>query len=327
MKTQMVNSVNAHSVTGGSSLCYDLTIDTNGRLTDAEAHYIRKRQLLSLTDDDGGGRGERVVIPPNFTFPNPRLRAAYIALQALKQAIISDPLNITGNWVGPDVCDYTGVFCAHALDNSSVLTVAGIDLNHGDIAGFLPEQLGLLTDLALFHINSNRFCGIVPKSFKKLKLLYELDLSNNRFAGKFPYVVLRLPTLKYLDLRFNEFEGTVPDELFDRPLDAIFINHNRFRFELPDNFGNSPVSVIVLANNNFQGCLPASIGNMSATLNQIIMMQNGLRSCVPDAIGLLTNVTVFDVSYNELLGSLPDAIGNMELFAGTAGAEVGQAVQ
>ena len=86
---------------------------------------------------------------------------------------------------------------------------------------YIPEELGLLTDLALFHINSYRFCGTLPHKFEHLKLLFELDISNNRFAGKFPRVVLRLPSLKFLDLRFNEFEGSVPSELFDKDLDAI----------------------------------------------------------------------------------------------------------
>ncbi|PHT24739.1 Leucine-rich repeat extensin-like protein 3 [Capsicum baccatum] len=137
-----------------------------------------------------------------------------------------------------------------------------------------------------------------------------LDLSNNRFAGKFPYVVLSLPKLIFLDIRFNEFEGNVPSELFDKPLDAIFINHNRFAFELPDNFGNSPVSVIVLASNRFHGCLPASIGNMS-NLNEAILMNNGLRSCLPSEIGMLKNLTVFDVSFNQLMGPLPESFGGL----------------
>uniref|UniRef100_A0A251UQ98 Cell wall hydroxyproline-rich glycoprotein n=1 Tax=Helianthus annuus TaxID=4232 RepID=A0A251UQ98_HELAN len=201
----------------------------------------------------------------NLVFENPSLRKVYIALQAWKSAIFSDPFNFTANWTGPAVCSYGGVFCAPSLSNSSNRVVAGIDLNHGDIAGYLPPELGLLTDLALFHINSNRFCGTVPNTFKKLKLLHELDLSNNRFVGTFPTVVLSLPKLKFLDLRFNEFEGSVPIKLFDKDLDAVFLNDNRFKFGIPPNLGNSPVSVLVLANNNLGGCLPASIGQMGAT--------------------------------------------------------------
>ncbi|RWV84605.1 hypothetical protein GW17_00053672, partial [Ensete ventricosum] len=285
-----------------SSLCHGLT--------DAEAGFIRRRQLLYYVDEYGD-RGERVSVDPSFRFPNPRLRDAYVALQAWKQAILSDPHNFTGSWVGPNVCSYHGVFCAQLPCNRSLTVVAGIDLNHADIAGYLPEELGLLTDLALFHVNSNRFCGTVPQKLRQLTRLFEIDLSNNRFAGKFPRVLLELPSLKFLDIRFNEFEGGVPRELFDKPLDAIFINHNRLAFDIPDNIGNSPVSVIVLANNRFRGCLPASLGNMSNTLNEIILMDNGLRSCLPPEIGLLRKLTVFDISFNQLLGPLPEEIGRM----------------
>ncbi|VFQ98483.1 unnamed protein product [Cuscuta campestris] len=297
------------SATFAFSSAAGFSVSANGRLSDSEVQYIRRRQLLYYLDEFQD-RGEKVTVDPSLVFENDRIRSAYIALQAWKQAMLSDPFNMTENWVGAGVCGYTGVYCANPPDNSTIRTVATIDLNHGDIAGYLPEELGLLTDLAVFHINSNRFCGTIPKKFKNLKLLFELDLSNNRFAGKFPYVVLSLPRLIYLDIRFNEFEGTVPSELFDKPLDAIFINDNRFSFELPDNFGNSPVSVIVVANNKFHGCLPASIGNMS-DLNEIILMNNGLRSCFPPQIGRLKKVTVFDVSFNQLLASLPQQIGGM----------------
>ncbi|KAB2597939.1 leucine-rich repeat extensin-like protein 4 [Pyrus ussuriensis x Pyrus communis] len=98
---------------------------------------------------------------------------------ALKQAILFDPINITGNWVESNVSKYTEVFYTKVLDNSMIQTVVGIDLNHNDVAGYFPEELGLLTDLALLRINSNRFYGIVPHKFNHLKLLFELDLSNN----------------------------------------------------------------------------------------------------------------------------------------------------
>ena len=88
---------------------------SHGPLTDAEAHYIRQRQLLSYRDEFGD-RGELVTVDPTLTFENPRLRNAYIALQAWKEAILSDPSNFTGDWVGSDVCKYTGVFCSPAPD-------------------------------------------------------------------------------------------------------------------------------------------------------------------------------------------------------------------
>ncbi|KAH0749904.1 hypothetical protein KY290_029136 [Solanum tuberosum] len=261
------------------------------------------RKLLSY-------KGDVLAINPSLSIENFRLKNAYIALQAWKEVILSDPHNITQNWVGSNVCNYTGVFCSPSLDQPSELTVSGIDINHGDIAGKLPHELGLLFDIALIHINSNRFCGTIPESFLNLKLLFELDLSNNRFVGKFPDVVVQMPNLKFLDLRFNEFEGALPKQLFERDLDALFINNNRFSFELPDNFGNSPVSVMVLANNNLVGCVPVSIGKM-VRLNELLLLNNKFHSCLPNEIGMLKNVTVFDISYNEMMGTLPDSIGGV----------------
>ncbi|MBA0871684.1 hypothetical protein Goshw_029014, partial [Gossypium schwendimanii] len=136
------------------------------------------------------------------------------------------------------VCDYAGVYCTSALDNKRNKIVTNIDLNDGDITEYLPEELG-----------------------------------NNWFTSKFPEVSVMLHLLKFLDLRFNEFEETVPKELFDKDLDAIFINHNRYRFNLPDNFGKSTVSIIVLANNKFHGCVLASVWKMTG-LEENILMNN-----------------------------------------------------
>ncbi|GLJ34415.1 hypothetical protein SUGI_0692000 [Cryptomeria japonica] len=279
-------------------------------LSDADVKYISHRQSMNY-ENGYGDRGEKVVVDPYLNFSNPRLKNAYIALQAWKKAINSDPLNITGNWFGADVCNYTRVFCSPALDDPNIIVVAGIDLNHAQIAGYLPVELGLLTDIALFHINSNFFCGFVPYSFINMTEMFEFDISNNRFAGSFPMVVLSMPKLKYLDVRFNEFEGCLPEKLFEKNLDAIFINNNKFTLEIPSNLGNSPVSVIVLANNNLQGCLPDGLGQMAPTLNEIVLSNNSLTSFNPSDIGKLRNLTVFDMSFNNLAGFLPDSIGGM----------------
>ncbi|GAB4857253.1 hypothetical protein Ancab_015159 [Ancistrocladus abbreviatus] len=280
-------------------------------ITDAEASIIIHRQLLHLNENDDLPDDYESKVDVKKTFPNPRLKKAYIALQSLKKAVYSDPDKTMGNWEGPNMCDYKGVFCVEALDDPKLTVVADLDINHADIAGYLPVELGLLTGLALFHINSNRFCGIIPKSFSKLKLLFELDLSNNRFVGSFPKVLLSLKKLKFLDLRF---EGAIPETL-----------------------GNSTVSVVVFSNNEFTGCILSSIGKMVGTLNEINFQKNDLGGCIPlemgnhknDHGGLIANpcgyssigkapvklqsatfssigsVVELDISHNKLTGSVP----------------------
>ncbi|KAF9590848.1 hypothetical protein IFM89_038720 [Coptis chinensis] len=244
--------------------------------------------------------------------PNARLHQAYVALQAWKLVIYSDPSNRTSDWVGPSVCDYTGVYCAPSVDDPHIQVVAGIDLNHADIAGFLPDELGLLSDLALFHVNSNRFCGILPLTLAKLTLLHELDLSNNRFVGRFPMVVLDLPFLKYLDLRYNEFEGPLPSELFAKDLDAIFVNNNRLTSVIPSNISGSTASVIVFANNNLAGCLPPSIAKLADSLEELLLINTNLSGCLTPEVGFLYKLRVLDVSFNNLVGPIPYSIARLE---------------
>ncbi|ONI06367.1 hypothetical protein PRUPE_5G056300 [Prunus persica] len=79
-------------------------IISHGALSDTEALYIKQRQLLYY-GDEFGDRDELVTVDPSLVFENQRIRNAYMALQAWKQAILSDPLNLTGNWVGSNVCN------------------------------------------------------------------------------------------------------------------------------------------------------------------------------------------------------------------------------
>ncbi|XP_058735216.1 leucine-rich repeat extensin-like protein 4 [Vicia villosa] len=242
---------------------------------------------------------------------NIRLHRTFLALQAWKQVIYSDPNNITSNWVGPSVCNYTGIYCAPSLDDPKTKVVAGIDLNHADIAGFLPDELAFLCDLSILHLNSNRFCGIIPKTFANLTHLSELDLSNNRFVGPFPSVVLSLPSLAYLDLRYNEFEGPLPSQLFDKPFDAFFLNNNRFTSSIPRNLGKSKASVMVFANNKFGGCLPESIVNFADTLEELLLINTSISGCLPIQVGFLYKLRVLDVSFNNIVGPIPYSLSGL----------------
>ncbi|CDY34233.1 BnaA01g24500D [Brassica napus] len=161
--------------------------------------------------------------------------------------------------------------------------------------------------------NVCNYTGQLPKSLNCLKLLHELDVSNNKLSGEFPSVIFSLPSLKFLDIRFNELYGDVPSQLFDLNLDALFINNNKFRFRLPKNIGNSQVSVLVLANNDLQGsCLPPSFYNMGKTLHEVILTNSQIGGCLNREVGLLNQLTVFDVSFNNLVGSLPETMGDMK---------------
>ncbi|KAE8674357.1 HAD superfamily isoform 1 [Hibiscus syriacus] len=108
--------------------------------------------------------------------------------------------------------------------------------------------------------------------------------------------------------RFNTFSGSIPDGLFNKGLDAIFLDNNRFEGELPSNLGNSPASVINLANNKFNANIPSSFGFMSSKLKELLLLKNQLTGCIPHGVGMFSEMQVFDVTLNSLLGHLPDSI-------------------
>ncbi|KAI3704045.1 hypothetical protein L1987_74251 [Smallanthus sonchifolius] len=155
-------------------------------------HLGQTKEIEPLTDFNFD-----IEINARLIFPNLRLKKAYFALQEWKKVILSDPENMIRNWEGVDVCSYNGVFCEKAPDDSSLMTVAGIDLNHGDIAGQLVPHLGLLTDLSIFHINSNRFCGGVEM----------IDVGHNELIGTVVDVICTLPKLLNFTFSDNYFNG------------------------------------------------------------------------------------------------------------------------
>lgn len=209
------------------------------------------------------------VTAQTLIFKDKRLAVVYPIIQAFKKSITEDPLNRTGNWVGPEICNYTGFYCDNPPDNASALALAAIDFNGFNLAApTLQGFIDKLPDLAIFHANSNKFSGSVP-DVSNLQYFYELDISNNVFSGSFPTTVISVKDLSFLDIRFNSFSGSVPPQIFDIPLEVLFINDNDLTAKLPENFGSTKVFYLTLANNRLTGPIPRSIGNLNSTLIQV----------------------------------------------------------
>jgi hypothetical protein len=213
-------------------------------------------------------------------FASPRLRNAFNVIQRFKAKIQSDPKNVTGTWVGNDVCRYRGFTCAVVPDFKQ-RTVIGVDFN-GFLFGGKGSRLPLdgfidkLDDLVFFHANSNNFTGTVPNGTAKHRFFYELDLSNNKLSGGFPNEVLAASNLTFLDLRFNTFNNSVPSKVFNLDVDVLFLNNNNLVQRIPSTLGSTPAHYITFANNKFSGTIPTSIGQAANTLYEILFLKNSL---------------------------------------------------
>ena len=250
------------------------------------------------------------LIPEILNFLDQRLALVYPIIQDFKNTITSDPLDITQTWVGADICNYKGFYCTSPPDNDSAITLASIDFNGFQLsAPTLDGFIDQLPDLALFHANSNKFSGTISPKITKLPFLYELDISNNNFLGNFPMEILGIPGLSFLDIRFNFFPGTVPPEVFTQGLDVLFLNNNNFIQKLPENLGSTTVLYLTLANNKFIGPIPRSISKASATLKEVLFLNNLLAGCLPYELGFLSELVLFDAGNNLLTGPLPCSLG------------------
>lgn len=268
----------------------------------------------------GGGVVLPVAPPPasspslgQLIFADLRLAVVYPVIQKFKNLITSDPLNITGSWVGADICNYRGFYCESPPDNKSAIALASIDFNGFQLSapslnGFLDQ----LPDIALFHANSNNFAGAISPNIAKLQYLYELDISNNNFSGPFPTALLGMDSLSFLDVRFNSFSGAVPQQLFSKDLDALFINNNNFMTRLPDTIGSGRILYLTLANNKFFGPIPRGIAKALENLSEILLLNNLLSGCLPYELGLLKQAVVFDAGNNYLTGPLPFSLACLD---------------
>ncbi|KAK9048075.1 hypothetical protein SSX86_032962 [Deinandra increscens subsp. villosa] len=245
-----------------------------------------------------------------LVFIDQRLSTVYPLIRNFKNTISSDPLNITGSWVGSDICSYKGFYCDNPPDNKTAITLASIDFNGFQLtAPSLDGFLDQLPDLALFHANSNFFSGTISPNIAKLPYLYELDISNNLFSGPFPNSILGMNTLSFLDIRFNLFSGSIPPQLFTKDLDILFLNNNNFIQKLAEIVGNSHILYLTLANNKFYGPIPRSIAKYFSGLSEVLLLNNMLSGCLPYELGFLTETVVFDAGNNLLTGPIPFSLG------------------
>ncbi|QDS77346.1 hypothetical protein FKW77_005291 [Venturia effusa] len=237
-----------------------------------------KKDDPSTKKDDPSKKKKKC--PPN-PGPSNLLRDAEI-LKAFAKTVTHDPKGIMKTYVGDDPCKFKGVFCD--LRPDCVKAVAALTFN-GFYLGKNLKLTGLiekLTDITVFHANSNLFLPDVPDT-SAMKYFFELDLSHNNMTGEFPKSILKGSTMTFLDLRFNEFTGKIPSDLFKMDLNAIFLHANKFDGEIPEEIGQSPATYMYLGDNKISGSLPESIGKMK-NLGELHVANLGLKGPIPESL-------------------------------------------
>lgn len=182
-------------------------------------------------------------------------------------------------------------------------------LNDNNFTGNITSSLFYLCPrLHTFALNMsvNRISGeIPPELFLNCKSLKHFEAAVNQITGLLPPTIGNVESLMHLDLRDNSLHGSIPTQFGQlKDLQYLSLGENNLTGEIPGFLGQISLTVLELYSNAFTGEIPAKLTNLKR-LTHLRLDNNKLTGQVPQGFALLTGLTVFNVSYNNLSGKLP----------------------
>jgi hypothetical protein len=227
-------------------------------------------------------------------------------------------------WSTPDdedtpPCTWHGVICDEHWQHVHKLV-----LDDNGLAGDLPPNLGVLSELRALSLRGNRLSGALPDLAGLGKLEY-LELSRNQLTGRLPDLrglaamesfhvadnrldgplpaLDAMPRVQFLVLANNRFEGPLPALAALRELKELSASGNRLGGPLPALAGLPLLHDVFLESNAFEGAIPP-LENLPE-LRYLRLGNNRLTGRIPDLAGV-PNLQELDVRGNRLDGPLPE---------------------
>ncbi|XP_012455259.1 probable LRR receptor-like serine/threonine-protein kinase At3g47570 isoform X2 [Gossypium raimondii] len=228
-----------------------------------------------------------------------------------------------------------------SLGNLSSLDTLYLTRNR--LTGTIPKALGQLTNLKNFAIGGNAISGIIPIEMFNLSNIRAFDIGQNMIQGTLPSdLAITWPYVEFFSVSGNQFSGQIPVSIsnasnlevlqsYGNTLDGNVPSLEKldklFRLELGGNHlgqgregdlnfvctlvNNTNLGILSIDKNNFGGEFPECISNFSSTLRGLDISQNNILGKIPDGIGNLINLEALDVAQNKLLGPIPFDIGRL----------------
>ncbi|KAL1125792.1 hypothetical protein V6Z11_A13G067200, partial [Gossypium hirsutum] len=226
--------------------------------------------------------------------------------------------NITSElWLSGN--NLTGLFSSNFQNITSKLTL--VDISDNFLHGTLPEDINLnFPEPRHLGLSNNSFNGNLPIFFSEL--LQMLDLSDNQFHGGIPHgMTSNMSCLLYLRLFGNNLTGDLFPKNSSLPnLRGLYLNNKHLSETFPYALSKSmelgiilpKLKVLVLDRNRFEGKILMQICQMR-DLSILDLSKNDLSGDMPDYVGNVTSwnsdtslfLNGIDVSCNRLTGKIP----------------------
>ncbi|KAJ6364370.1 hypothetical protein OIU76_029341 [Salix suchowensis] len=190
---------------------------------------------------------------------------------------------------------------------SMQLTSISVVVNR--LSGEIPKELGNITTLTTLSLEANQFSGTIPPDLGKLINLQELMLSSNHLSGNLPVSFAGLVNLTDFRINDNNFSGTIP----------IFIQNWKKlkRLEMHATGLEGPIPSNISLLNNLVELRISDLNGPTQGFPMLITMTGMirliLRNCnisgeLPAYLWTMKSLEVLDVSFNKLVGKIPDTI-------------------
>lgn len=158
-------------------------------------------------------------------------------------SIIADPdLAERTCWLNPaasvaQVCTLTPSACdsTPASQGGSPYTNPELTLRRRGVGGFIPTELGLMTDLELLDLSENTISGTLPTELGRLTRLNTLVAQHNSLSGSVPSELGELSRLQSLYLFGNALRGALPSQMGRLSPTWCYLSNTQWPFDdLPD---------------------------------------------------------------------------------------------
>ncbi|GKD79013.1 MDIS1-interacting receptor like kinase 2-like protein, partial [Tanacetum coccineum] len=241
-----------------------------------------------------------------------------------------------GGSYGSDHCNYcfygSGPRDLRILDFSSFPNLERFIIDRCHLEGSIPEQIGMLSNLAHLSLRGNKLNGTLPVSVTNLTKLVALDLSGNNFTSNIPSQIGNLKNLLHLNLSRNNFIDPIPSSLCSMvSLTYMDISRNNFIGSVPSSLGSVVnLTYLDLSWNNFTGPIPSSLSFLVNLTYLDLMSENNFSGHVPfisyfrplrwnnftgpipSSLGSMFNLIYLDLCTNKLNGLIPEKLSNLQ---------------
>ena len=221
------------------------------------------------------------------------------------------------------------------LGGLASLKVLSIDSNQ--LTGGIPVVFGDLADLETLALNDNRLSGAIPTELGELTELSSLLLANNRLSGEIPVELAALANLEELKLAGNLLSGCILpalQDVADNDLSLIGLEAcasgvctSGSAVDNPDENSGlvSDCNALLASQNRLAGRVSLNwsvnvpiedwegvgVGGSTKRVVHLALNQKGLSGRIPGELGMLSHLSLLQLSDNELKGTIPPELGRL----------------